>query len=198
MNNCTRREFIKTSTAFALAVRQRRYDRGVGAEPTVKRKFTMDLACGMIGVKASPREAIQWAAEYGFESVAPAVDALAKLSDAEMEEIRNDLKSRGLKWGAAGRGIDFRSDESAFAEGLKEIVAWAKAAARAGVVPPPHGFRRGTIRSPTWPISAGTPSGFARSARCSTITGCGLDSSTSDRRHHGAGAATRSSTRWPR
>lgn len=131
MTSSTRRRFLQTAAALAGATVSRHVPAFAADAP--KRKFTMDLSCGMIGVKAGLREANQWAKEYGFESVSPAVDALGKLSDGKLNELLADLKAKGLKWGAAGRGIDLRSDETQFASGLKELANWAKAAERAGV-----------------------------------------------------------------
>jgi sugar phosphate isomerase/epimerase len=127
-----RRQFLQTSTLLAAAAAGATRAWAL-ADGESKRKFTMDLSCGMIGVKASPRESIALAKQYGFESVAPSVDYLAKLSDAELQEVLGELKAAGLTWGAAGRSVDVRSDDAAFAEGLKEVAAWAKGAQRAEV-----------------------------------------------------------------
>jgi sugar phosphate isomerase/epimerase len=94
--------------------------------------MTMDLVCGNLGVKADLPAAIALAHEHGFESVAPDAGYLGGLSDGRLSELRGDLKSRGLTWGAAGLPVDFRGDESAFRAGMAALPAFAASLRRAG------------------------------------------------------------------
>jgi len=139
-----RRTFLRTATAAGLS--------GIGvlalgrsAAERGKRKFTMDLRCGSIGVGADQPEAIRLAHEYGFESVEPSPHFLARLSDAELQKLLGELKAKGLVWGAAGLPVDFRRDESTFTDGLKQLPELAAALRRAGVsrvgtwIAPGHG-----------------------------------------------------------
>ncbi len=87
------------------------------------RKFTMDLVCGNIGVRAQLPEAIALAHKYGFESVAPDAGFLKSLSDGEVSELREDLKSKKLVWGAAGLSVDFRGGQESFRNGLEQAPA---------------------------------------------------------------------------
>jgi len=137
-----RRRFLKTAAAAGFA--------GIGlsavprpaAAAESKRKFTMDLACGMIGVRADQREAIRLAAEYGFESVAPSTGFLAGLSAGELDELLAELKAKNLLWGAAGLPVNFRGDEPTFQESLRQLPESSKVLQRAGVT------RVGTWLSP--------------------------------------------------
>ncbi len=133
MKTTSRRTFLKLAGAAATVAATTAASRASAAAEPSRRKFTIDLNCGMIGVKASLAEAIRWAKQYGFESVAPAVDGLAKLSDSALDELLGQLKSLGLVWGAAGRGFAIRDDDAQFAELLRDTAGWAKAAQRAGV-----------------------------------------------------------------
>ena len=74
----------------------------VFAASNSKRKFTVDLRWGSIGVKANQRQAIELAAKHGFESVAASPNDLAKLSDQQNEDLVAELKSKGLVWGSSG------------------------------------------------------------------------------------------------
>ena len=138
-----RRRFLHTMAAtgvMSVAV-------GVGqhasaAEPR-KRKFTMDLTCGAIGVGADGREAIGLAQHYGFESVAPSPHFLARLSAGELQELLADMKAKKLAWGATGLPVDFRGDESAFLSGMKRLADFAAPLQRAGA------SRIGTWLSPS-------------------------------------------------
>ena len=97
-----------------------------------KPKFTMDLVGGAIGVNASPDALIKLAAKHGFGSVQPHHGHLAKLSDGQLSELRSQMKSDGLVWGAAGMPVDFRKDQSTFESQLKSFPAVCAAYQRAG------------------------------------------------------------------
>ena len=131
MTELNRRELLKTAAAVSLA--------GVcttkvsAASDPPRRKFTMDLSCGMIGVKADGREAVRLAHKYGFESVAPDTGLLARLSDEQLREVQADMKAKNLVWGAAGLSADFRGDQSRFKTSAKRLAGEATALKRAGV-----------------------------------------------------------------
>jgi sugar phosphate isomerase/epimerase len=133
MTDLDRRAFLRTATAVGLS--------GVGmlasgrceAAERGKREFTMDLRCGAIGVRADQREAIELAHRYGFESVEPSAHFLAKLPDADLEELLADLKAKNLVWGAAGLPVNFRADEERFKQGLEQLPELARGLQRAGV-----------------------------------------------------------------
>jgi len=106
------------------------------------RKFTMDLVCGNIGVRVPLPQAIALAHKYEFESVAPDAGFLNSLSDSQLSELRDDLKTKKLKWGAAGLSVDFRGAAASFRNGLNGLPRDAGALERAGV------SRMGTWISP--------------------------------------------------
>jgi sugar phosphate isomerase/epimerase len=131
-----RRVFVKTAAAASLA------GLGLGPAPSAgcgaegragKRKFTMGLGCGHIGVAADQRQAMRFAHQYGFEAVEPAPGFLSKLSDAELQDLLADLKAKKLVWAAAGLPLDFRGDETPFQEGLQRLGEFARGLERAGV-----------------------------------------------------------------
>lgn len=98
-----------------------------------KRKFTMDLNPGAIGVSGSQTECIELAAKYGFESVGVNTGYLSSLDGSGREDLAALMKAKGVVWGAAGLPVDFRKDESVFRQGLKGLPAQAKAMQQAGV-----------------------------------------------------------------
>ncbi|HVQ75883.1 MAG TPA: TIM barrel protein, partial [Candidatus Binatia bacterium] len=95
--------------------------------------MTIDLVCGNLGVKATQREAMDLAQRHGFESVFPDAGELARLSEAEVQDLLAELKAKGLVFGAAFLAADFRRDEATFERGLAELPAYARALQRAGV-----------------------------------------------------------------
>ena len=131
MTNYTRRSFLQTATAATLA--------GTFLQSTArameakKRKFTMDLRCGSIGVRAKTKEAIALAAKFGFESLAPSEGELAGMSQTENDEVIGLLKENNLVWGGAGMPVNFRADDEKFKAGLAQLPDGAKALKRAGV-----------------------------------------------------------------
>lgn len=131
MGRINRRLFLKTSAAGAgIAVLAA--GRSVRSAEQ-KQKFTMDLACGKIGVGANQREAIRLAAQAGFESVAPSAGELAGMSDAERVQCVELLHEQRLVWGAAGLPVNFRQDEATFKRGLDNLKKPARALQAAGV-----------------------------------------------------------------
>jgi sugar phosphate isomerase/epimerase len=94
--------------------------------------MTIDLLMHALGFQAELPEAVDLAHKNGFASVAPDALYLAKLSDAQMCDLRADLKGKGLVFGAARLAVDFRGDEAAFATALQELPALARGLQRAG------------------------------------------------------------------
>jgi hypothetical protein len=136
-----RRDFLKAS-AMGLTTG---FTQSGGAGSTVlqvQRSFTMDLACGTIGVQVPLPEAVALAHQFGFEAVDADAAFLAKQQEDEIQKLRADLKAQGLVWGAAGLLVDFRGDDARFQVGLKGLPATAAALQRAGVT------RVGTWLSP--------------------------------------------------
>lgn len=143
MTDLDRREFLRTATAACLAGAGTCVLPRSAAAAERTRKFTMDLSCGMIGVRADQREAIRLARQYGFESVSPSAGFLARLSDDQLQELLAEMKAKKLVWGATGLPVDFRGDEARFKAGLKQLPQSAAVLKRAGVT------RVGTWLSPT-------------------------------------------------
>jgi sugar phosphate isomerase/epimerase len=134
INQTTRRQFIQKVTIAAVGATTLLGDLGRAAPgETKKRKITIDLACGNIGVSADQREAIELAARHGFESVAVDSGFIASLSDEQLSELKLSMKSKGLVFGAAGLPVEFRQDQLRFEESLKRLPKVATGLERAGV-----------------------------------------------------------------
>jgi sugar phosphate isomerase/epimerase len=137
-----RREFLKTATVGLAAG----LPSTVVAENSVfqgRRLFTMDLACGNVGVQVPLPEAVALAHQFGFEAVDADAGFLARQDSDEIQKLRSVLKTQGLVWGAAGLPVDFRRDDARFQADLKGLPGLAAALQRAGVT------RVGTWISPT-------------------------------------------------
>ena len=129
-----RRQFVKTiaTTGMAGAALMTQLPRSLGQDAP-KRKMTVDLVCGAIGVSAGQRESIQLAARHGFESVEANGSYLAALSDDQHSELMAEMKAQKLVFGAAGLPVEFRRTDALFAEGMKGLAAFAAGLQRAGV-----------------------------------------------------------------
>jgi sugar phosphate isomerase/epimerase len=133
MNSITRRNMISTTAGALLSMPvAQSFGKGAAAVDS-KRTFTIDLNWGAIGVQADQVEAIDYAAKYGFESVAANSEFLLSLDDTARVDLAKVMIETGVGWGAAGLPVDFRGGEAKFQEGLKKLPATAKAMQLAGV-----------------------------------------------------------------
>lgn len=139
-----RREFLKAVT-LGLAAGSPLTVRAASTILAGRRAFTMDLACGPIGVQVPLPEAVALAHRFGFEAIDPDAGFLARQNADAIQKLRDDLKARGLVWGAAGLPVDFRGDDARFQADLKNLPATAAALQRAGVT------RVGTWLRPSHP-----------------------------------------------
>ena len=134
MRNLTRREFIEAgSIATVAALASPLAMSKAVAYDAQSRKMTIDLVCGAIGVSADQRQAIELAVRHGFESVGVDGGFLASLSDDQIAELKDSLKSKHLVFGGAGLSVDFRRDQLRFQEGLNELPRVASGLQRAGL-----------------------------------------------------------------
>jgi sugar phosphate isomerase/epimerase len=131
---CSRRRFCQSTIQIALtgAFLSATLLRGQPATKG-KRRMTIALTPGSIGVSANQTETIALAARHGFESVEPFGSFLASLDGQQIADLVQDLKSRGLVWAAAGLPVNFRQDQTRFDEDLKRLPKIAAALQKAGV-----------------------------------------------------------------
>jgi sugar phosphate isomerase/epimerase len=99
-----------------------------------QRRFTLNLVCGMIGVGAKTQAEVNALAQkHGFESVEARAEEIARMSADGTASLRDDLKARGLVWGAAGLPNGTRVDAASYDDGIKALPTIAAALQRAGV-----------------------------------------------------------------
>lgn len=98
-----------------------------------KRRMTIDLVPGAIGVRVDQEEAIDLAAQNGFESVAPYPRELTEASSEKLARIKTKLDQARLIFGASRLPVNFRSDEESFRNGLRDLPKYAAGLQRAGV-----------------------------------------------------------------
>ena len=143
MNPQNRRQFIHRLAGVGLAGSAVNSQlSSAHAADSAKRRMTINLSPGSIGVSANQVQAIALAHRYGFESVDAAGDFLGSLSDDQLKELLADMKSKGVVFGSAGLPVDFRQDDARFQETLSRLPKFAASLQRAGVQ------RVGTYLSP--------------------------------------------------
>ncbi|MDR3718768.1 MAG: TIM barrel protein [Bryobacteraceae bacterium] len=123
--NITRRTMIGSLPLMAT---------GVGsawAQPKTKMKIY--LSCGAIGVKASMSQALDYAAQYGFQAIEADAGWLTSASDSDVARFLDRMKEKQIAWAQAGLPVEFRKSEADFQAGIKTLPATAKALRRAGV-----------------------------------------------------------------
>jgi sugar phosphate isomerase/epimerase len=133
-----RRSFQKIGMLATFAALQR----PVWAKDADKRKFTIDLCPGTIGVSVDQTQAIELAGKYKFESVQPYAETIGALDAAGRDKYNALLKSNKLVWGASGLPVEFRATQQIFDSDLKKLPMIAAGLQHAGVT------RIGTWLSP--------------------------------------------------
>ncbi|MCL5743336.1 MAG: sugar phosphate isomerase/epimerase [Acidobacteria bacterium] len=122
ITNLSRRRFvaaIAASAAFRASAEARR--------------MKLSLSCGAVGVKANQLEAINFAQRHGFEAVEAQAGYIGSLADSELAKLADTLKEKGLSWGPAGLGIDFRAEEGQYNAALQQLPGLAGKLQRVGV-----------------------------------------------------------------
>src|SRR5688572_16150228 len=114
----SRREALKTVSAVLLISPTLL---SAAETPAANRKMTINLMCGMIGVRADQRTAIELAHAHGFESVEAMPSDLARMSADEVKELVASMKSKNLVFGASGLPVEFRRDDAAFQDSMKSL-----------------------------------------------------------------------------
>jgi sugar phosphate isomerase/epimerase len=130
----SRRQFLMAGTAAGLALSTAGE---LAAYSGQKRKFYSVLSLGRLGFHASFPESVELATRHGFEGVDPDISYLASLNDdaqhSLLDNLKNDLQKRNLKFGAAGLPVEFRKDADSFNSDLKKLPAGAAVLERAGI-----------------------------------------------------------------
>jgi sugar phosphate isomerase/epimerase len=120
MPNLNRRTFLMAAAS-------------VGAVDATEHGMQLHLSCGALGIKATQREAIDYAAKFGFDVVDADGKYLSGLSDSDAAQLVDYMKSKRVGWAMAGLPVDFRRDDATFAETMKTFPSYVNAVARAGV-----------------------------------------------------------------
>ncbi len=115
----SRRTFCRSAIAAAAL--------GVASVPAPasqsadKIRFYKNLGHGHIGVRADQRQALDYAVKFGFDGITPNPSEFANRSSSEIREWVDTIKSKGIRYGAAGLSVEFRRDQDSFQRGMEKL-----------------------------------------------------------------------------
>lgn len=91
------------------------------------------VSMGAIGVGASYEESLELAREGGFQGIEISIGDIARRAEeTSMAAVKEQLQQAGLKPGGWGLPTNWRGDDAAFEQSLKELPRLAKAAQELG------------------------------------------------------------------
>jgi sugar phosphate isomerase/epimerase len=128
----SRRAFLR-SAAAAVAAAQMAGLPAWASRQTAKVKFFKNLGHGHIGVRANQQQALDYAVKFGFEGITPSVGEFEGRSAAEIRDWVDTMKSKGIRYGAAGLPVEFRRDQAQFEAGLATLSRQAAILQQLGV-----------------------------------------------------------------
>lgn len=124
-----RRNFVKSA---ALATIGTSLGVPVHIKPLPERKFKLALNPGLIGVKASLNEAIDYAVKYKYEAVSPYINEAMKYGDGQLNEIVTKVKENKLDWDTVNIPVEWRQSKSKFNDDFKNLRAFCQTMEKLG------------------------------------------------------------------
>ncbi len=126
----SRRDFCRSAIATAVALN---FTAPHTKAASSKVKFYKNFSGGHIGVRANQKQALEYAVKYGFDSIAPSAGEFRNKSASEIRDWLDTMKSKGIRYGAAGLSVQFRRDQDSFKNGLKGLPKEAEVLKQLGV-----------------------------------------------------------------
>jgi sugar phosphate isomerase/epimerase len=118
--NLSRRSFLAV-TALAAQVR------------AAGHSMQMHLSCSALGIQASQRQAIDLAANHGFDVTDADGKYLGSLSDGELQDLLGTMEAKKIGWAMAGLPVEFRRDQAMFSAGMADFPGYAQGLGRSRV-----------------------------------------------------------------
>ncbi len=98
-----------------------------------KVRFYKNLGHGHIGVRADQQQALEYAVKFGFDGITPNPSEFEDCSSSEIREWVDTMKSKGVRYGAAGLSAEFRRDQDSFQRGMEKLPKEASILQQLGV-----------------------------------------------------------------
>jgi sugar phosphate isomerase/epimerase len=133
----SRRSFVQHSSAAGLALGLSAFATASPDQPpsslgAAVRKFKICLTPGMINVRANLQDSLILASQFGFEAIDPGVGELSTMSSQSLSEFRDQMKQKGIVWGAAGMSMPTSGPDEAFKRWLAKLPQTASTLQKAG------------------------------------------------------------------
>jgi sugar phosphate isomerase/epimerase len=108
------------------------------------RKFRLDLNPGLVGVKANFAQTLDYAIQYGYESISPFVqEAMDNYSEGQIDELRGKMAKSNITFGSTNIPVEFRKDHNSFMTDFKKLEKFCQTM-----------HKLGATRINTWIISS--------------------------------------------
>ena len=117
-NVISRRTFCRSAITAAIALN---YTKPSAQASEKKVKFYKNLGHGHIGVRASQRQALNYAVKYGFDSITPSLGEFQSKSASEIREWVQTMKDNSIRYGAGSLPVEFRRDEDRFKADMAKL-----------------------------------------------------------------------------
>jgi sugar phosphate isomerase/epimerase len=127
----SRRNFCRLGIAAAAVPFAHLSARSPMPDNTVR--FFKNLGPGHIGLRANQTKALEYAAEYGFDSISPNQNEFKDASKTEIQTWLGKMKAKNIRYATAGLPVDFRKDQQRFQQSLAQLPAQAKTLKSLGV-----------------------------------------------------------------
>ena len=86
---------------------------------TPKKRLKASLNPGAIGLKCSPKELLEFAIKYEFNSISPLIEDLLQLNESDRKAYLSKMRKNKITFDSAGLPIEFRTSELKFREGFE-------------------------------------------------------------------------------
>ncbi|MDX9752759.1 MAG: sugar phosphate isomerase/epimerase family protein [bacterium] len=126
----SRRTIVKAGALGALSLVAKA---PVFAQESKAVKMFKCLGCGHLGVDANQKQAVDYAAQFGFDAVEAHLGDLEKMSRAQRADFLGSMQSKKVRWGTCGLPVEFRRDEETFQKGIQAFPGQAALLKEIGV-----------------------------------------------------------------
>jgi sugar phosphate isomerase/epimerase len=128
----SRRTFCRSVFAAAVAIYSARHS-AQASDIKNKVEFYKNLGHGHIGVRANQQQALDYAVEYGFDSITPNLSEFENKSSAQIRDWVQTMKAKGIRYGSSGLPVQYRRDEEQFQKSLARLPKQADLAGKLDV-----------------------------------------------------------------
>jgi sugar phosphate isomerase/epimerase len=128
----SRRTFCRSAVATAVTLCLAKPS-ARAAQTRKKVKFFKNLGPGHIGVAGNQQQLLEYAVNYGFDSITPSLGEFENKPVAEIRAWVQTMKEKGIRYGTSDLPVQFRRDEDQFRRDLARLPKQASVLKELGV-----------------------------------------------------------------